>query len=318
MPKKDPFKPVYDILNTYPPVVRDFPVCLDIELTNNCNLHCLMCPTGSGVSKRTKGYMSGSIFEKILKNIQGQKIGLFFKGWGEPLLHPECIEYIRAAKNDGHICMLYTNSMLLDEKKVKTLIDSGLDKIKFSVQGVNGESYGEMRQGADYQTLVNNIEMMHKLRADKLNPYMYVGTTTTYETAEQVAEFRERMGRMCDAVGVGKTKMEHLDYARSIFDEKQKDILEEIKSKQAGVTKRFRVCPEAIWAALSIHWNGNVSACNEDHNDEMLVGNINENSLAEIFHNPQMQEYRKYLLAGQFDRLPRLCGLCRDYMSLQS
>jgi radical SAM protein with 4Fe4S-binding SPASM domain len=277
-----------------------------------------MCPTGSGVSKRTKGYMADSIFEKILKNIQGQKIGLLFKGWGEPVLHPKYIEYIKAAKNEGHICMLYTNSMLLDGKKIKSLIASGLDKIKFSVQGVNGESYGEMRQGADYQTLVNNIEMMHKLRANKLNPYMYVGTTTTYETAEQIAEFRERMGRICDTVGVGKTKLEHLDYEKSVFKGKQKYILEDIKTKQAGVAKRFKVCPEAVWAALSIHWNGNVSACNEDYNDEMLLGNINENSLTEIFHNPQIQEYRKYLLAGQFEKLPRPCSLCRDYMSLQS
>jgi radical SAM protein with 4Fe4S-binding SPASM domain len=318
MAHPDPFKPIYTILNTYPPVVQDFPVCLDLELTNNCNLHCLMCPTGSGVSKRAKGYMADSVFEKILKNIQGKKIGLLFKGWGEPMLHQKCIEYIRAANSEGHLCMLYTNSMLLNEKTIKLLIDSGLDKIKFSVQGVNGESYGEMRQGADYQTLVNNIEMMHKLRANKLNPYMYVGTTTTYETAEQIAEFRERMEQICDTVGVGKTKLEHLDYEKSAFNGKQKYILEDIKAKQAGVSERFKVCPEAVWAALTIHWNGNVSACNEDYNDEMLLGNINENSLAEIFHNPQIQEYRKHLLAGQFEKLPRLCSLCRDYMSLQS
>jgi radical SAM protein with 4Fe4S-binding SPASM domain len=277
-----------------------------------------MCPTGSGVSKRQKGFMSDSVFKKIMDEVRGRNIGFLIKGWGEPLLHPKCIEYIKIIKQEGHLCMLYTNSMLLNEGNIAALIDSGLDKIKFSVQGVNNESYGEMRQNADYQKLINNIKIMYDLRAQKETPYMYLGTTTTYESLEQITEFKSNLEQICDAVGIGKTKLEHLDFEKSTLNKSQKLVLEDIKSKQAKVTKRFKVCPEAVWAALSIHWNGNVSACNEDYNDEMFLGNINSNPLEEIFHSPKIQSYRKYLLTGQFDKLPRPCSLCRDYMDLQT
>jgi len=52
----NPFNVIYGQLNDNEGDF-DFPICIDIELTNNCNLHCLFCPTGTGVSNRNKGFM---------------------------------------------------------------------------------------------------------------------------------------------------------------------------------------------------------------------------------------------------------------------
>ena len=52
----------------------DVPIYLDVELTNCCNIHCNMCPVGTGVMKRDKGFMSDAVFETIMDNIKKYKI----------------------------------------------------------------------------------------------------------------------------------------------------------------------------------------------------------------------------------------------------
>ena len=61
---------------------RQFPILLDIELTNQCNFHCKMCPTGIGKMKRPVGYMSPETYMKILGEAQFYGAALIFIGWG--------------------------------------------------------------------------------------------------------------------------------------------------------------------------------------------------------------------------------------------
>jgi MoaA/NifB/PqqE/SkfB family radical SAM enzyme len=73
----NPFNEIYAQLNDNYGYFN-FPVCIDVELTNNCNLHCLFCPTGTGVSIRNRGFMTDEVFQKIISDIKGEKIGLRF------------------------------------------------------------------------------------------------------------------------------------------------------------------------------------------------------------------------------------------------
>ena len=83
--RKNPFNEIYAQLNGNDGDF-DFPVCIDMELTNNCNLHCLFCPTGTGMSTRNKGFMAEEVFQKLLDNLRGRRVGLRFSRWGEPTL----------------------------------------------------------------------------------------------------------------------------------------------------------------------------------------------------------------------------------------
>ncbi|GHS93367.1 hypothetical protein FACS1894139_02910 [Planctomycetales bacterium] len=89
MLRQNPFGAVYAELNGNSDESREYPCCIDIELTNHCNLSCLMCPTGTGVAKREKGFMSAPLFSRILEDCKGKKVGLRFIRWGEPTLHPQ-------------------------------------------------------------------------------------------------------------------------------------------------------------------------------------------------------------------------------------
>ncbi|CAB1072245.1 hypothetical protein D1AOALGA4SA_1482 [Olavius algarvensis Delta 1 endosymbiont] len=86
-------------LNTFDPA----PTTLNVEVTNICNLRCVMCPANT--VKRAKGYMGLNLFKNILKEsveLGIKQIGLHTVG--ESLLHPEIVTFISESKKTG----LYT------------------------------------------------------------------------------------------------------------------------------------------------------------------------------------------------------------------
>jgi len=312
--RKNPFNEIYGQLNGNDGDFN-FPICIDVELTNNCNLHCLFCPTGTGVSLRNKGFMTDEIFSKIISDIKGEKIGLRFSRWGEPTLHPKIIKFLTMAKKDGHLLHLNTNGQLLNEYFIEDLINCGLDSIKFSFQGVDEKSYQEMRQDSSFRKLVENIKTTHRIRGERMLPYIHVSTTTTYETDDEIKRFKDEIGPECDLVTAGKTKLEHIEVEKTKLNKSQKELLSELKNKESMIEERYKNCPE-IFGKVSIDWDGQITACCLDYNRKMIIGDIKLDSLYNIFHNDIANKYRKILREHEFEKIPH-CSRCFDLMSIQ-
>jgi len=312
--RKNPFNEIYAQLNGKDGNF-DFPVCIDVELTNNCNLHCLFCPTGTGVSIRNKGFMTDEVFLKIICDIKGEKIGLRFSRWGEPTLHPKIINFLTMAKKDGHLLHLNTNGQLLNERFVEDLVNIGLDSIKFSFQGVDEKSYQEMRQDSNFKKLVENIKTMYLIRGERMFPYIHISTTTTYETDEEIKKFKDEINPYCDLVTSGKTKLEHIEIEKTRLNKEQKELLSELKNKESMAEERLKKCPE-VFGKVSIDWDGQITACCSDYNREMIIGDIKEDRLYDIFHNDIANKYREMLRKNEFEKIPH-CNRCFDLMSIQ-
>jgi len=313
--RSNPFNNIYRKLNNDDGYFN-FPLCIDVELTNNCNLHCLFCPTGTGASIRNKGFLSEKNFIKIMDDLKGHQIGLRFSRWGEPTLHPSIVNFLKMAKENGHLIHLNTNGQLLNESLIKDLVNLGLDSIKFSFQGTDQKTYQEMRQDSNFNLLVDVIKMTYKKRGDKLLPYIHISTTTTYETDSEIKRFEDMVEPYCDYVTVGKTKLEHININETKnLNENQKNILTELKTKESMAEARLKICPE-VYGKLSIDWDGQVTACCSDYNREVVIGDISKSTILEIFHNDIIEKYRNILRKREFDKITH-CSRCFDLMSVQ-
>lgn len=107
----------------------DFPVIIDVELTNMCNFTCDMCPIGQDSIKRPRGFMADETWQMILKELSLRKTPVRFVRWGEPTIHPSLYEYIEEAAKYGILTHLTTNGSKLDVNSLPV----GLGSIKFSV-----------------------------------------------------------------------------------------------------------------------------------------------------------------------------------------
>lgn len=314
----NPFQPIYDRCNAGNSPAKyaslpAFPRLIDIEVTNTCNFRCLMCPTGNFSQVRTKGFMDEETFEKLVRECAPHGTALRFIGWGEPLTHPDILDFIRLATSAGLLTHLNTNGSKMTREMAAGLIDAGLKSLKFSFQGVDRTSYSEMRNIDFFDELIETIEMFREVRGERGIPFLHVSTTITYETPELVAIFKERIRPLVDLVSVGRTTFDWMDLKAVRLRPHELEMLKRLSALESTV-KVHPECPE-VFDKLSLNWDGKVSACCMDSDNLMTLGDINTQRLGDIWISDQLEGYRKLLADMRHDDLP-LCTNCFDNMSL--
>lgn len=312
--RTNPLKPLYDLCNAGDSKQKlanlpSFPRMIDVEMTNLCNFRCLMCPTGNRSQKRPQGFMPDDVFYKILEDIKGHDIALRFIRWGEPLMHPNLLAFLRAAKAQGVLLHLNTNGSHLTEELARDLLAVPIDSIKFSFQGVDRQSYREMRNTDFFDGLMEKIELLNRLRGDAPVPFIQLSTTVTYETPEQIAQFQERATPLADMVNVGHTSFDWLDLNAVRLKPDEVAMLQRLKEAES-LEKVHPECPE-VFDKLSINWDGKVTACCMDSDNLMVIGNVLKSSITEIWTNETMTNYRRILADMRHDDL-ELCKNCWD------
>ncbi|MBF0323939.1 MAG: radical SAM protein [Alphaproteobacteria bacterium] len=318
--RENPLKPLYELCNVGDSRHKmanlpDFPRMIDIELTNLCNFRCLMCPTGNRSMQRDQGFMADEVFYKVLEDIRGRNIALRFIRWGEPLMHPNLLPFLRAAKAQGVLLHLNTNGSHLTEEIAQALLDIQVDSIKFSFQGVDQQSYREMRNIDYFESLIEKVEMLNRLRGNSPVPFIQLSTTITYETPEMVEAFRQRLAPLADMLNVGRTSFDWLDLKAVRLKPAEVDMLMRLRDAESLV-KVHPECPE-VFDKLSINFDGKVTACCMDSDNLMVIGNVLEETVAQLWTNEKMTQYRIKLADMRHDEM-ELCRNCWDTHSLWS
>jgi MoaA/NifB/PqqE/SkfB family radical SAM enzyme len=319
-PRTNPFEPHYRAINTIAPADKlkslpDFPRIIDVELTNTCNFHCLMCPVGTGAQVRKKGFMSDEVFHRVLDEAAEHGTPLRFILWGEPTLHPKWLDWMAETVDRGLLAHFNTNGSRITEADMRRLVDAGVQSVKFSFQGVDRKSYREMRNTDYYEELLTKVKQLHDIRGDAPYPFIHVSTTITYEGPELVSAFRERVCAFTDKATVGRTELERFDVSKAKLSDEERAALTRMKGEEHLVRKHPN-CPE-VYDKLSVNWDGRVSACCRDFEAVMQVGDVLAQPLAEIWKADKLDFYRRCLARGEYDRF-ELCRICWDYHGLQT
>lgn len=272
-------------------IVNEFPLHLDIESTNACNLRCPMC--GRNFMTEKIGYMDWKLYKKIIDegaehNLPSVKLNYR----GEPLLHPKLVEMVKYAKDSGIIEVQFnTNGLLLDEKKASELIDAGLDRIIISFDGATKETYEKIRVGSNYDIVVSNIKRFVKMRGERglKRPCLRVQMINMEETRNEIDSFVKMWKPIANKLGI-ITKRER--------DPKRKDM---------SYRKAFP-CPQ-IWQRMMICWDGEVRMCCGDWFGEIVVGDANKDNLFDLWHGETYERMRELHSRGEFNKIP-VCARC--------
>jgi tungsten cofactor oxidoreducase radical SAM maturase len=106
---------------------------LFLEITNRCNLNCKMCFKHAWSDR--EGDMSPALFDKLLDDAGAfnELRLIYFGGIGEPFAHPQFMEMLGETIRRGYRVGLSTNGTLLTETTMRTLVESQVDLIYFSL-----------------------------------------------------------------------------------------------------------------------------------------------------------------------------------------
>ena len=295
---------------------RLLPSYLDVELTNFCNYNCRFCPTGTKTMQRMRGMMPDKVVEAIAENVRKYHIsGVRFIRWGEPTLHPEYIPIMDDIRKSGAIIHINTNGSFVEKEQIKRLLDIHLDSIKFSFQGADEGTYDEMRVGGDYKKLLETVRLFYEMRGNKDYPYIQISTTLTTENEEQIENFKNDVVDICDYYNIGYTKLNHLNVDNMRVSELEKSKISKIQRHEINNHKFLRNCPEAF-DKLSINWNGDVTLCCSDYDNFMIIGNILDMDILELFNSKAADMYRSTIANRQYEKI-KCCSTCWETVPLR-
>ena len=288
------------------PEASEFPMMLVLSFVYPCNALCPHCPyTNSNIRKeyRDVPFMPEATFRKIADETGRYGAYLRISGGGEPMLHPQAVPLLVYAKKAGCKIGLITNGSKFDEDNSRALLEAGVDMIEFSVDACDPETYAQVRAGLDWNVLVENVERMMRLRAELRSP------------SKIVASAVNQKGVDVDAVEAFWVQGKGIDYLikRKFLTWGANTELDGARSADpnAYIEAGEVPCP-FIFERLNIDSRGNVMVCGYDISANTSMGNVNTESIRDIWHGEGFRWYREMHLQKRGPEVP-LCSGCPDW-----
>lgn len=184
---------------------------VEIELTNHCNAQCVACPRHELTAP--KGLMPKAVFDDILDAYVEQRprmrinqiIGrpqhpfITLAGMGEPLCHPELIDFIAAARARSFPVVLFTNGSLVTEALAQKIAASDLKSLYISFWGIEKKEY-EASMGLPYEQTLERVERLCELCKQRgiSTDIIWVQTDHITSTPEAIDRFWAQRGISVD------------------------------------------------------------------------------------------------------------------------
>jgi radical SAM protein with 4Fe4S-binding SPASM domain len=302
--------------NTGQTRLRSLPDVFAIESTNFCNLKCVMCPRGEpDLMERPLGHMSDEVFKKLVEGWEFFTEPCWLHLFGEPLMHPRLFDQIEFAKAAGMPNVgISSNATLLTKLNAAKILDSGLDTIILSIDGATKTTYESIRKSPAFtfeevrENVRTFLEMRKRFR--KAKPHTIVQIIRMHETEGEVDAFKAEW----EAAGADEVRIKrytiwgnqenHYDSFADLAPTDQRHLFQE-----AVPIARVNPC-HYLWSAVVVAWDGRVVPCCFDYDTTVPLGDLRQQTLAEIWNGPAYVALREAELAGRNDN--PLCRSCTE------
>ena len=262
-----------------------------IEITNNCNLNCSFCKN----TTRKKKMMSIEEFEEILKKINKYTDYIYLHVKGEPLLHPQIIDFIHLAESYHLKVNLTTNGVLFPTLSKELGTCTNLNKINFSL-------HSENKKDNYLEDIFNHIKDL----SNKTTVIYRLWTLKDNKLDEKSTKIVEKIKKYYDLSTETVEKIKNENNIK-IYPQIYVDKDNEFEWPTINNHNSCGYC-YALKTQIGILVDGTVIPCCLDGDGVINLGNIFEESLEEI----QKKERYQLLQKSFQDRNPseELCKSC--------
>lgn len=290
------------------PIKTPYSLCIDPS--NICNFKCNFC----AIQKKEvflpfkRQVMDFELYKKIIDDIsmfeEPLKV-LRLNGNGEPLINqyfPDMVAYAKEKKVANFIETI-TNASLLNPEYNRRIICSGIDRIRISVEAVNGEGYSTVTgKEIDFDSFINNIRDLHDISGE-CEIYCKI-VDISVPTKKERDKFYEIFDPICDRMFIDTVIPLWSD-----FDEISEIVSENATGIHNQKVKEVRICPYPFYS-LMINPDGEVTLCCADWKREYIVGDLKRESLINIWNGNKLRAFWINMLKGKKDEYI-MCSKCK-------
>lgn len=270
-----------------------FPGSIEIELTNQCNLNCIMCPNFN--KRQARGYMADDLITAILdETLKYPSRQYSLHGLGEPLLHPKCLETVERIKqtpDSDNTIYLTTNGHFLTEAVVSELIRLNVDFLNISIGAATGETYRKVRGSIYFDLVVSQVLKALELKAQN---------KSRIQISVQIIE----TGAACGEIDAFVSFWKNYDVSIEIWRDFQKGPY--LADRSTGTSDKSRC--RYVKRYVLVTWQGEMIICCQDVERKHSLGKLRDADIRTLFNNPQAAKYRRLLKNGKANQI----DICKD------
>jgi len=294
------------------PFAYGMPAAVSMELTNQCNLSCPECPSGSGLMKRARGYMDPELYNKVISELRPYLfyVNLYFQG--EPMLHPRFFEFL--ARKENFRTVVSTNGHFLMEENAEKLVRSNLSRLIVSLDGMDSETYSLYRRNGNFDTVLNGIRNVAEAKKREHSSLQLVIQFLVNRNNEaQIPEARRLANEVKAALKLKSMQIYNsndIEYWQPAgkrfrrYNKKNGEYL--LRNSMPDRCRR-------LWFNPVVTWDGKVVPCCFDKDAEHVMGDLNEKSFRDIWNGTEYRLFRKRVLSGR--KMIEICKNCTSGIS---
>jgi radical SAM protein with 4Fe4S-binding SPASM domain len=285
------------------PILWGKPFSLSIEPTTACNLGCPECPSGLKQFTRPTGKLDLDLHARMLQQVSRSVFYINYYFQGEPFLHPQFLELIRQAKKHNVYTATSTNAHFIDVEKAKEIVQSGLDRLIISIDGLTQETYENYRVNGQLSKVIEATKLLvaakKELKSNSPNLiFQFLAVKPNEHEIPAVFSLGKELG--VDEVRIKTAQLYDYKNGHSLMPENesysryklQADGTYKLKYKTGNHCWR-------MWSGSVLTWDGKVVPCCFDKNAQHVLGSIENADFSTIWKSNTYRSFRKAVLTGR-------------------
>lgn len=291
--------------------LRSWPLILQVEVTNRCNLDCVFCMRERQLSRERE--FPTELIRSIAAISRHTRETVLF-GLGEPLLSPQFFHLLHEVRS-GRVSFT-TNGLLLAEKTIHRILNESLRPIysvTFSIDASDPATYRSIRRGPDLERIWDNLAALadRKRRENAAWPEIWINFVAMKRNVGELAQ----LVRQAAEKGVSRINVLHLivwdpsyqeesllhypELAGQAFQNAARakppgmhlDLPALISGHPAAHSRPALPRCSFPWSYAYIRCDGTVQGC--CYSENLVMGNLREKSFSEIWNGEAYRRLRK-------------------------
>ena len=307
------------------------PRVIRLDTSSLCQLKCPLCPSTTGDLDRSivgRGFLKVDDFRELIdKNPWVSEIEIANNG--EVFLNPNLLNIFEYAYKNNVILTANSGVNLNSVKKdvLEGLVKFKLRSLSCSIDGASNETYRKYRVNGDFQTVIQNIEIINNFKRKYKSRYplllwqfiVFGHNEHEIATARRMAEDLKMEFQLKLSFDTGFSPVKN---KRLVRDEMIKSQYIPVRAADRNEYKAITgenyvhgVCLQ-LWDAPQVNWDGTLLGCCWNFGQD-FGGNVFEDGLLVTLNNEKIKYARDMLLGEKPPKSNIPCTTCSLYLEMK-
>jgi len=225
-------------------------------------------------------------------------VNFYFQG--EPFIHPKFLDLVSYAKAKKMYTATSTNAHFLHDELAKKTVESGLDRLIISIDGITQETYSSYRINGELNKVIEGTKnvLRWKKQLQSKTPHIIFQMLVVRQNEHEI----EGAKKLASELGVDEIRFKtaqvynyengheliplNENYARY---KRKADGTYAIKNNLVNQCWR-------MWQGCVFTWDGSVVPCCFDKDASHKLGNVQDQDFKTIWKSPVYNDFRKSIL----------------------